>query len=204
MGITSRAAYPLTNNCGDGGIYARADPIIDWAEDVTGLAVTRPDCENVGEPANRPPEPTADDMRLPAGDTAISQVWANDPDSAQAHVYEVVSGPAFGTATIDGAGSASFRAPPESEGSTSFFVRVTDDGEPPLFADLEIRVEVEPAPVEQDTGEPVNPGDSAEPSEVTLQAGGCSCSQGLAHPAGMALFAVPFAAIRRRSRLRGR
>jgi hypothetical protein len=42
LGTTSRAAVPAQNVCGDGGIYVRADAIVDWIEAVPGVNYSSP------------------------------------------------------------------------------------------------------------------------------------------------------------------
>lgn len=52
-GITSRSALPASTECGNGGLYVRADALVEWIEAETGRALPRPAC------AEREPDPPA-------------------------------------------------------------------------------------------------------------------------------------------------
>jgi len=145
-GITSRATTDATVLCGDGGIYVRADAVLEWIESETGREVPHPDCE---QPRNRAPEPIADHLRLAQGETASAWVHPNDPDEADSHTWEVIEPPAHGAAVSLLDGELRYTADVEYTGEDRFTVLVTDDGLPPLSSPVEVVVDVLPVLLEQ-------------------------------------------------------
>jgi len=145
-GITSRATTDATVLCGDGGIYVRADAVLDWVEAETGRDLPGPDC---GLPRNRPPEPSADPLRLGQGETASAWVDPNDPDAGDDHTWEVTVPPVHGTAEMLVAGEVRYTADTDYVGEDRLTVLVTDDGQPPLSAAVDVVVDVIPVRLEQ-------------------------------------------------------
>jgi endonuclease G len=177
-GITSRATTDATVLCGDGGIYVRADAVLDWVESETGREVPRPDC---AAPRNRAPEPVADPVRLAQGETTSAWVHPNDPDEEDSHTWEVLDPPIHGTAAFLPDGELRYTANSEYVGEDGFTVLVTDDGQPPLSAPVEVRVDVLPIFVERGT---------------------CACA-GTGGPGGsLLLFWAVIVAVRRRAATR--
>ncbi len=89
-GTTSRAVTGADVTCGGGGIYVRADAIIDWLELATGRLVERPDCGAF----NHPPRPTVE-VGGPVwpGEARVLGLAANDPDLGDSHRWALVEGP---------------------------------------------------------------------------------------------------------------
>lgn len=191
VGVTSRAAYPADSYCGDGGIYARPDAILDWIESETGRTLERPDCD---EPQNAAPEPLVDNLIVEQGATRTTVIDPNDPDAGQTHVFAIVDPPVGGTATVDADGKVSYTADEDYIGEDDFVITVTDDGSPPMSADVVVPIEVR----ERSGGG--NPDDSGAPATDDGDGGdrrgggGCGCATGGASLAwalpGLALLAV--------------
>jgi secreted trypsin-like serine protease len=86
-GVTSRSYDSSVKPCGDGGIYARPDKIVDWAEQQSGIALARG------------PEPTPRVlMGVPTGPVEV-HLDANDPLSDD-HTFALTTPPAHGTAAV--------------------------------------------------------------------------------------------------------
>jgi len=170
VGITSRGVNGSTN-CGAGGIYVRPDALVDWIEEESGQTLARPDCT-----PNLPPEPTADDVRVTEGDTATSQVRANDPDADDQHTYTLSEPPEFGTATVDGDGLVTYVAD-GGDGRTSLTVTVTDDGDPAEAEAVTLDVRVDPA------ADGRGDGGGGEGAKFALP--GCGCTTPAGGPVGL-------------------
>lgn len=205
IGITSRAALPADANCGDGGVYVRADAVIEWAEAETGIAIARPDCDSISPPANRPPRPSADPIDIFTGESGTTTIAPNDPDAAQSHTFSIETAPTQGSVGIDASGLLTYTAPDTFVGGVAFNVLVTDDGEPAETGTARISVTVRERVVEEDSGAadsgidsdtPMDTGD-AEDSGVTLTRGGCSCTSASSVPAAF-IALLSLIAIRRR------
>lgn len=123
IGVTSRSydgaspSYP----CRDGGLYARPDASLAWIEKVMGAPLEHPQC---GEP----PAPLVDPIHATSSG-GRSTVDANDPDGGT-HTYEIVDGPAHGTATVDAEGKVEYTPDADYVGADTVTVRVTDNGTP--------------------------------------------------------------------------
>jgi VCBS repeat-containing protein len=75
--------------------------------------------------------------------TAVTTIVPNDPDAGQTHIYAFQSGNTGGAFTISPAGVITVAGPLDFEGATPSYVltvRVTDNGAPPLFADIAVTV----------------------------------------------------------------
>lgn len=138
-GVTSRAALPKTLPCGDGGIYARTDAVAAWVEAETGLAMDWPtDCPDI----NHPPYPTAEPMEvLQGGIVGRSTILVNDPDDDQTHTFRIATAPAVGQAWMDG-DRLVFRPPQRSSDDAVVTIEVTDDGDPPQSAQVDVPITV--------------------------------------------------------------
>ena len=117
-GVTSRSYSDVDYPCGQGGIYVRADAVVDWVEDETGRKLPRAVC-------NQPPEPSADDLAVWKNGSASVTVEANDPEGDDV-TFEIVAPPAHGVATIDDAGLLRYDARGGFLGADTVGVRVTD------------------------------------------------------------------------------
>lgn len=156
VGLTSRG---YSNACGPGGIYVRADALLDWIEDETGVTLPTPDCGGGGgggtdtdtdtgggggggggnQDTNATPEPLADDIVVVAGGTATVTIDPNDPDSGDSHTFTVVTEPEHGEVSVDGDGVVTFVAGTGYSGADAFAVVVSDA----LGASGEVEVGVE-------------------------------------------------------------
>ena len=86
-GVTSRSYDDSVKPCGDGGIYARPDKIVDWAEQQSGIALARG------------PEPTPRQlMGVPGGPVEV-HLEANDP-LGDDHTFALTTPPVHGTAAV--------------------------------------------------------------------------------------------------------
>lgn len=140
-GFASRAADPATVDCGDGGIWVRADAVADWVEAVTGAALTRPECPDA---PNRAPAPIGQTVGAPGGRATV-QLDPRDPDAGDGHVWAVVDKRGDLVAAIEGDTLTVYAL---ADGAV--WLRVVDDGVPPRAALL--RVDVHPSPAEEPPG----------------------------------------------------
>ncbi|MCO4744268.1 MAG: trypsin-like serine protease [Proteobacteria bacterium] len=205
VGITSRAASPLNTSCGDGGIYVRADAVIDWAEEQTGIAIDRPDCDNVSPPANRPPRPTAPGIDVMVGESGTTTIAPNDSDAAQTHTYAIDAMPAHGSASVDVNGVVTYQANDSFVGGLAFSVTVTDNGDPVESGTARISVSVDEEVVPTDSGDSgdsgvieEDSGDSDSGEGPSLRNAGCSCSTPAPLGSASLLALLPIALLRRR------
>ena len=120
-GVTSRASSPSTSMCGDGGIYVRADAVIDWVEQVSGRSLARPDCDTLDEP----PVLASAVLSL-EGMAGAMQLEASDPDSTELS-WDIIAAPQHGTATLDQGRLVYIARTPWSRPDDLVEVRVTDD-----------------------------------------------------------------------------
>ena len=141
VGITSRAKVPAETPCGAGGIYVRVDALADWIEAETGRTLERPAC--VGR--NRTPSLSSGEIELVRGGTGGAVIEVRDPDGDQTHRFEIVGPPEHGFALTDPDGAVYYVAPDVFVGDDAVTVEVTDDGEPPLSAEITIPIRITPA-----------------------------------------------------------
>ena len=87
-GITSRAALPAEQVCGDGGIYVRLDAVADWIEETSGETLAEPDCEGWTNTAPEILLPELESMRV--GEVVQLQLDVEDPDGWQALHFQVL------------------------------------------------------------------------------------------------------------------
>lgn len=194
VGITSRAAQPASAACGDGGIYVRADAVIDWAEEQTGLSIQRPDCDTVSPAENQPPAPIGGSLDLDQGATATLQIDANDPDAGQAHSFTVLTAPEWGTASVDTSGLLTYTAPTDVFGTTTVDIEVVDNGTPAASGLAEVTITVREV-LAEDSGL-TDSGDGGD-DDIDLAPGGCSCDSS-GSPASWLGFATLAVLLRRR------
>jgi MYXO-CTERM domain-containing protein len=145
IGLTSRGYTYNTVDCGEGTIYVRADAIWEWIEDVSGRTLERFECDD-DDPTtgtgNRAPVPTAEPITVVGGNSATTEVLANDPDAGDSHTFVISVAPAHGSAVANSGGVVTYTAPEDFEGADPFEVAVTDNGDPVESASLEIQVTV--------------------------------------------------------------
>jgi len=213
-GVTSRAyagidpSYP----CRDGGIFVRADAVMDWVESATGRTLPRPQC-------NQAPSVTTHDLVVASGDTARATLSVQDDGTS--FTVDLVAAPTHGTLTV-AADGVTYTADEGYVGSDEFEVRVTDDGSPyagsgPLSTTESVSVEVvaadagrpegdglgdDPsADAEDDEDEDEDDDDDEEDDEedaVAYQRLGRGCAFAGTNPAAGTLLLLPVALLRRR------
>lgn len=136
--ITSRGTIPAPTTCGSGGIYVRADALASWIEAETGQTLPRPDCGG----RNRTPQLAAEPIVAVRGMTAATHIEVSDPDPEQRHSFAWVQPPVHGQAQLDPDGAVYYLADDLFVGEDKAIVEVTDDGEPPRSARIEIPITV--------------------------------------------------------------
>ena len=173
IGITSRSYMGASQNypCRDGGIYARADAVIDWIEQKTGQTLAHPAC-NIAPVADVLP------IEVRPGGRHVETLDPVDPDSS-AHTYSVAQAPAEGTVEIRDDGTFVYKAPRGYEGADSFVLAVTDNGSPDWP-----EAPVQTALLEVDV-------------TVTPQAG-CGCASTGSAPGTLAVMGLLLGLVRRR------
>jgi secreted trypsin-like serine protease len=127
-GITSRAYLNAEFPCAGGGIYTRADKIVDWIESETGIEVA-------GGPT---PELS---LRAEDGTSAVGTVAANDPRGERPYVFAIESQPAHGTALVRGTGEVVYTPRGDYVGDDPFTVRITDTSSPDRSIVFEVDAE---------------------------------------------------------------
>lgn len=139
VGVTSRGLPIGDQPCGQGGIYVRADAVVEWIEQTAGVDLPEPVC-------NFPPAPTAVAIEVVAGETADTVVEPNDADPGDSHTFAIATPPAHGDAEVAADGTVTYTADGDYDGPDAIVVAVTDDGAPPETAEVSIPVTVLPAP----------------------------------------------------------
>lgn len=172
VGLTSRGYDWVSVPCRDGGIYVRPDAVIDWIEEQAGVTLDRPTC-------NAPPEPVLAPIETREGQAGTSRVIANDPDEGDRHTFAVVEEPEHGAISFDGA-DVTYDPDGGYTGTDSAVIAVTDNGVPPLTAEVDLDVTVLTRKEWRDTH------------------GGCGCASH--SPAGAWLLAPLLLLLRRRVR----
>lgn len=117
VGITSRGYDNNQYYCSEGGIYARADKIVRWVEETTGVTLTHG------------PEPTAEPITTVRGVGAETTIAPNDPAGGM-HTYAIVTQPQYGTAAVNADGVVRVCPRKDVVGGDSVVVSVTDQSNP--------------------------------------------------------------------------
>ncbi len=156
-GLTSRGVVPSATPCGGGGIYVRADAVVDWVQEVTGIALPRPECEGI----NRSPSAVASDIQLNSSLVGTTTVVVTDPNAEDSHSFSVEEPPTGGTIAVSSTGAVVYTASIGSFEDDEFSIRVEDDGVPPLEGFVRIHVD----------GRVV-------PRRIVLEPAGCSTAGG--------------------------
>lgn len=142
IGVTSRAYAGVSAGfpCRDGGIYARADAVVDWIEEVTGRELIHPTC-------NAPPDPIVEPVTMAPGARRSWTVDPNDPDGGT-HSFEILRQPLHGRVQVDEAGRITLQADRNYVGTDGFVLQITDEGtsqwpdSPPAVAEVHIPISV--------------------------------------------------------------
>ena len=167
-GIVSRAALPTDSACGDGGIYTRIDPVIDWIEETADIVVSDPDCSGVPVP-NQPPELVVEPVDAVVDDTLTLDLTATDPDDDPL-TLDLLEPPLDGDVVIDGL-VVTYTPDPDVRGSDAFTLVLSDDADPPGEAIATVTLSVDTVV------EPIDPVDTSPPESPETE---CGCDAGAA------------------------
>lgn len=178
VGITSRAAMPSSEPCGDGGIYARVDAVADWIESTTGEVLPRPVCQ---EGYNYAPTGTAAAIVVDQGLIGTTVVQVHDPNANDWHTFAVTQQPDDGFLQVNSQGVGVFFPEPSFIGPDLAVVTVTDSGDTARDAEVSIPITVNAVP------------DTLDDEEVELPSG---CSSTPRHLGVLPL--LPLLLLRRR------
>ena len=173
-GLTSRAYTTSPYYCQDGGIYVRADAIVEWIEAQTGVGVARG------------PEPRVDEINVVRGDGAQTEIEINDP-VGEDHELEVTTEPLHGRARVRDDGELRYCANRDYAGPDAIGVTITDDDAPDRSLTVTVPVTIVDGMV------PV------EECSMEFAGEGC-CSGSRPGPGGLLLVAAVGGAIGRRRR----
>ncbi|MBK9070881.1 MAG: trypsin-like serine protease [Myxococcales bacterium] len=121
-GVTSRGAWIGQTPCGQGGIYVRADVLTNWIASLSS------------ETLERPTMPTIAAFTAESGEATTVAIAANDP-GGQAHNYEVITPPQYGTLEVSAGQLPRYTSNPGYLGADAFVVRVIDASKPTRFVD---------------------------------------------------------------------
>jgi secreted trypsin-like serine protease len=179
-GITSRSYTGSNYYCSEGGIYARADKVVAWVEEKTGLKVTRG------------PEPTGELITVVRGNAAETPILHNDPKGTR-HTYELVTQMTYGVAAVSDSGTLRVCPNDNVVGGDTVVVKVTDQDNPARSVTASI-------PVLITDGEPADGCDPTAFGEGN-DGGGC-CDTRRSARGSLALALIVGLALRRRRRTR--
>jgi hypothetical protein len=145
IGVTSRslAGVPDGEPCKYGGIWTRPDYFLDWIEDVSGMRVDRPQC-------NERPKVEVGKLVVGRNRPGSVSVSVDDPDG-RSHSIEVVVPPAHGTVEVVG-DEVTYTSDGEFLGDDPFTIAITDDGSayeasPPITIEREVVAKVRAVPI---------------------------------------------------------
>jgi uncharacterized protein (TIGR03382 family) len=175
-GITSRAYSNARYACSEGGIYARADKVIDWVEEQTGAKLLRG------------PMPEAMEITAVRGNPGETQIVHNDPRS-EMHTYAITTPPQYGKAAVSETGVLRVCAQSDVVGPDSVTVSVADANDPTRVVQVKVPVTI----VDGD------PDDDCDPEAFGDDGGGC-CSASRDASGSIALAAFVLLVLRRRRR----
>jgi len=154
-GVTSRGYDHPSVTCSEGGIYERPDKVVDWIEQVAGVAVARG------------PEPDADPIVAVRGDGGDTRIAVNDPRS-DAHRFEITVPPAHGAARVRGDGTVRVCTDPDAPDDDALTVTITDTRHADRALPITIQIQI-------------SDGTAAASCDLdALDAGGC-CDSGGRH-----------------------
>ena len=123
VGVVSRAAWPATTACGDGGIYLRLDALTQWLHE-RGVDLPSPECPPRAD--NNPPRPSAGVLTAAPGETVSAQIYANDADRDDRHAYRLHQAPTHGLARLSQEGHLTLTTDATFVGEDSAVVLVSD------------------------------------------------------------------------------
>jgi uncharacterized protein (TIGR03382 family) len=176
-GVTSRAYTSNQYYCSEGGIYARADKVVDWIQTTASVTL------------ERVPGPTAAAITAVRGVGTETKISPNDPKTGAKHTFAIGTQPANGTAAVSGDGVV--RVCPKSNviGDDSLVVNVSD-------ADVPMRTVALKIPITIVDGDP---DDDCDPTD--FGGGGC-CDTRRSASGSIPLALFVLVGLRRRRRTR--
>lgn len=173
-GVTSRGYDNARYACSEGGIYGRADKVIDWIEAQSGAKLLRG------------PTPEATALMAVRGNPGETQIVHNDPRSDK-HTYAITTPPQYGKAAVSETGVLRVCAQADVVGPDSVTVTVTDANDPARALAVKVPVEI----VDGD------PDDDCDPEAFGDDGGGC-CSASRDASGSITLAAFVLLVLRRR------
>jgi secreted trypsin-like serine protease len=177
-GVTSRGYNDNQYYCSEGGIYARADKVINWIEATAGVTL------------ERTPGPSADPIMATRGRGTETTIAANDPKPGAKHTYAITAQPGYGTAAVNDAGVVRVCPRKDVVGDDAVVVSVSDAADPSRSVSLKI-------PVVIADGEP---DDDCDPTDFGGGGGCCDTRRSATGSIPLALFVLVTLRRRRRSR----
>jgi endonuclease G len=150
-GITSRGYDTNTYYCSEGGIYERADKIVDWMDQMSGTKVARG------------PTPTADDIMTTRGEGGETKITPNDPKAGVKHTFAVTKQPGYGKAAVSSDGTVRVCPDKGVMGDDAVEVTVSDASDPMRAIAMTIKVVIAAG----------DPPDSCDPMDFGGDGGGC-------------------------------
>lgn len=127
-GITSRGYSNNNYYCSEGGIYGRADKIVDWIEQMTSVQL------------ERMPGPSAEPIMATRGVGSESRIAANDPKPGAKHTYAIATQPGHGTAAVSSEGVVRVCPASNVVGDDALVVSVVDAENPMRTVSLRIPI----------------------------------------------------------------
>lgn len=150
-GITSRGYDSNQFYCSEGGIYERADKIVDWIDKEAGVKVARG------------PTPSAEPITAVLGHAAETTIEPNDPRTGTAHTFAITKPPMYATAAVRDDGRVRVCASRNAIGTDTVEVTVTDAGNPARALVVQI-------PINMQDG---TPAESCDVNDFGEDGGGC-------------------------------
>ncbi|MBT8495137.1 MAG: trypsin-like serine protease [Deltaproteobacteria bacterium] len=129
VGVTSRGIDEGTTSCSQGGIYVRADALVDWIEEQAGVSIAQSDCEPVA-------------LEADSGEVGSKRIAGKEAPEGVTRRFDVVSQPAYGVAEVSDNGLARYQSDDGYLGPDSFMVRVIESGPGASSSVVSIEVEV--------------------------------------------------------------
>ncbi|HEY5926568.1 MAG TPA: trypsin-like serine protease, partial [Kofleriaceae bacterium] len=151
IGITSRGYDDNNYACSEGGIYERADKIVDWME------------QQASVPIARAPSPTVAPIMTTRGDAGETKIEHNDPKTGATHTFAITKPPGFGKAAVRDDGTVRVCADKGVAGDDALEVTVSDGADPTRAIVVKVPIVIADA----------TPPDSCDEKNFGGEGGGC-------------------------------
>ena len=175
-GITSRGYDTNTYYCSEGGIYERADKIVDWMETTSGVKVARG------------PTPAAMSIMTTRGEAGETKVEHNDPKPGVTHKFAITKQPGFGKAAVSDDGTVRVCPDAAVQGDDAVEVTVSDASDPMRAIAMTIKIVIAAG----------DPPDSCDPTDFGGSDGGGCCDTRRSAGGSLPLAMVVLLVLRRR------